>query len=237
VTADPERVASFLLKPFARACKEFNLLTGGDHVAVAVSGGKDSRALLDLLLRYRKRVPYDYELTALHVVGTSAGLPDVTGTLEPWLQERGVAYRLVELELPPDEPLPLNCFRCSWNRRKALFLAADELGCNKLALGHHADDAAVTTLLNLLFSGRLETLEPKVDFFEGHITVIRPLIHTPAKDLVHFANAAGYPLAPPCPFESDSNRQKVEDFLRSFGSQQKLIRTNLWRTARKSKKT
>jgi tRNA 2-thiocytidine biosynthesis protein TtcA len=230
--ADPKRIAAFLLKEVSRACKEFDLLAEGDRVAVAVSGGKDSRTLLDLLLQYRERVPFSYEVTALHVVGDPAGLPDLTSVLRPWFEERGVGYHFVPLELPPDEPLPMDCFRCSWNRRKALFLAADGLGCNKLALGHHADDAAVTALLNLMFAGRLETMESTVDFFEGRIVVIRPLIYVPAKDIVHYANAAEFPTTPPCPYESDTNRRRIESFLRSFGPQQGNIRANLWRAAR-----
>ncbi|MBN1955032.1 MAG: tRNA 2-thiocytidine(32) synthetase TtcA [Anaerolineae bacterium] len=230
--SNPDRLASFLLKSFARACKEFGLLSAGDRIAVAVSGGKDSRSLLDLLLRYRGRVPYTYELVALHVAGSHAGLPDLTGLLEPWLQELGVEHHLVPLGLSPDEPLPLDCFRCAWNRRKALFLAADSLGCNKLALGHHADDAAVTTLLNLMFAGRVETLEPRTDFFAGRVTVIRPLIYIEAKELARYARAAGFPPPPPCPYESDSNRQRIAEFLRGFGRHQANIRANLWRVAR-----
>ena len=232
VMTNLERLAHFLLKPFAQACKEFELLAEGDRIAVAVSGGKDSVTMLDLLLRYRERVPFSYEVVALHVVGTEAGLPDSTGVLAPWFQELGVDYHFASLELPPDEPLPMDCFRCSWNRRKTIFLAADALGCNKVALGHHADDAAVTTLLNLLLAGRMETLEPKVSFFDGQIIVIRPLIHTEAKEIARYAREAGFPSAPPCPYESDTNRQKIEMFLRSFGRQQAQIRANLWRLAR-----
>jgi tRNA 2-thiocytidine biosynthesis protein TtcA len=230
--SSPDRIASFLLKPFARACKEFDLLAEGDRVAVAVSGGKDSRTLLDLLLRHRERVPFSYQVVAVHVVGTAAGLPDVSGVLQPWFKELDVAHRLVPLELPPGEPLPLNCFRCSWIRRKALFLAADDLDCSKLAFGHHADDAAVTGLLNLLFAGRLETLEPKVGFFGGRITVIRPLIYVPAKELARYARAAGFPPTPPCPHESDSQRRRLEAFLKGFGRHQARIRANIWRAAR-----
>jgi len=226
------RLAPFLLKPVAQACKEFELLAEGDRVAVAVSGGKDSRTLLDLLLRYRKRVPFSYEVVALHAVGTNAGLPDQTEALRPWFEELGVDHRFVPLDLPPDEPLPMDCFRCSWNRRKTLFSAADDMGCNKLAFGHHADDAAVTTLLNLLFAGRLETLEPKVTFFGGRITVVRPLIYVTAKELARYAQAAGFPLAPPCPHENDSHRRGVEQFLRGLGRHQSAIRANLWRLAR-----
>lgn len=231
--SDSSRAAAYLLRLVSRACREFDLLGEGDRVAVAVSGGKDSCALLHLLLHYRERVQYGYDLVALHVVGTHVGLPDLTAVLPPWFERLGVVYRLVRLELPPDEPLPLSCFRCSWNRRKALFLAADEAGCNKLALGHHADDAAVTALLNLLFAGRLETLQPKVDFFGGRITLIRPLIYVPAKAIADYARVAGFPSAPPCPQQRSLNREKVEVFLRGFGRHQDRIRANLWRVARR----
>jgi len=242
MTSDPDRIAHFLLKPVARACKEFGLLRGGDRVAVAVSGGKDSRALLDLLLRYRRRAPFSYELVALHIFGVPAGPPDGSGgrlqrdlrlTLEPWFRERGVEYHFAPLELPPDEPLPLDCFRCSWNRRKALFTAAADLGCDKLALGHHADDAAATTLMNLMFGGRLETMEPRVEFFDGAVVVVRPLIYVPEKDLARYGRASGFPRLHPCPQAGESKRAQMRGFLRQFGRDQRQIRANLWRAARR----
>jgi tRNA 2-thiocytidine biosynthesis protein TtcA len=201
---------------------------------VAVSGGKDSRAMLDLLLRHRRQVPYHYHLLAIHVDGTAAGLPDLRPGLGPWLDSLGVEHHFVPLALPPDEPLPLNCFRCSWNRRKTLFTTAVDLGCKKLALGHHADDAAVTTLMNLMFNGKLETMEPRVVFFDGAVTVIRPLITLAERALVRYAAAAGYPDRPSCPWEAESKRAQVEAFLRQFGREQAQIRTNLWRAAREA---
>jgi tRNA 2-thiocytidine biosynthesis protein TtcA len=233
--SDPDRIASFLLKPIARACKEFDLLAEGDRVAVAISGGKDSRALLDLLLRYRTRVPFSYELIALHIVGISAGFPDLRPDLEPWFRELGIEYHFAPLELPPEEPLPLDCHRCSWNRRKALFTAAVELGCNKLAFGHHADDAAATTLLNLMYGGRLETMLPRRDFFDEQVTVIRPLIYVPEKELARHAKAAGFPDLPPlCPQGLTSERAQMKALLQHFGRDQKQIRHNLWRAARRA---
>jgi tRNA 2-thiocytidine biosynthesis protein TtcA len=232
--SESDRIASFLLKPVARACKEFGLLAEGDRVAVAVSGGKDSRTLLDLLLRYRERASFSYELVALHVVGTVAGFPDLRPELETWFQELTTEYHFAPLELPPEEPLPLDCFRCSWNRRKALFTAAVELGCDKLAFGHHADDAAATTLLNLMFNGRLETMAPRVEFFDGAVTVIRPLIYVPEKDLTRYGQAAGFPDHPLCPQGLTSQRAQVKALLRQFGRDQKQIRTNLWRAAREA---
>lgn len=188
--------------------------------------------MLDLLLRHRRKVPYRYDLLALHADGSEAGLPDLRSELEPWFRNLGVDYSFIPLDLPPDEPLPLNCFRCSWIRRKTLFTASVEHGCHKLALGHHADDAATTTLMNLMFNGRLETMEPRVVFFDGAVTVIRPLILLAEKDLMRYARASGHSDQPPCPQGTESTRAEIEAFLRRFGPQQEQIRTNLWRAAR-----
>jgi len=233
-TSNLDRIAFFLLKPVTRACKEFDLLSEGDRVAVAISGGKDSRALLQLLLRYQRKTGHNYDFMALHIVATSAGFPDLRPELEPWFREIGVEYHFAPLELPPDESLPLNCFRCSWNRRKALFTAAVDLGCNKLALGHNADDAAATTLLNLLFTGRLETMAPRVQFFQDAVTIIRPLIYVPEKKLARYGRAAGFPTPPPCPQGLTSKRAQIKSLLRHFGRDQKQIRANLWRAARRT---
>ena len=232
-TSDVNRIGYFLLKRVSRACKEFDLLEEGDRVAVAVSGGKDSRALLQLLLRHRRRVPFRYDILALHIVGTPAGFEDQRPSLEPWFRELGVDAHFALLDLPDQEPLPLDCFRCSWNRRKAIFTAAAELDYTKVAFGHNADDAAGTTLLNLLFTGRLETMAPRVAFFEQKITLVRPLIYVPEKELVRFGRAAGFPDTPPCPQGLTSQRARMKAVLRQFGRDQKQIRANLWRAARR----
>jgi len=231
--SDPDRLAFYLLKEVTRAIGEFHLIADGDRVAVAVSGGKDSRALLDLLLHHRRKVSYWYELVALHIVATPAGFPDLRPELEPVFADLGVEYRFAQLSLPPGEPLPLNCFRCSWNRRKALFTSAVELHCDKLALGHHADDAAATTLMNLMFNGRLETLAPSVEFFDGALTVIRPLIYIADKELARYSRAVGFLGSAPCPQGLTSKRAEMKAILRQFGSDQKQIRANLWRAARR----
>ena len=230
---DLERLRHFLLKRVRKALKEFELIAPGDRVAVGVSGGKDSRALLELLLRHRQTAPFGYDVVAVHVNGAAAGLPDVVPALAPWFAELGVAHAFVPLELPEGEPLPLDCHRCAWNRRKALLKAAAAHACSKLALAHHADDAAITALMNLLFTGRLETMAPMVGFFDETVTLIRPLIYVEEKRLAYYGRVAGYPAAPECSRADTSERAHIKRLLREFGPRQKMVRANLWRAARR----
>lgn len=229
-----DKLTFYLLKNVNKAIREFDMIADGDRVAVAVSGGKDSRSLLHLLRARQRTVQERYDLVALHVEAEVAGYPRLRPVLEPWFRELGVDYAFVPLELPPGEPLPLDCFRCSWNRRKALFLRAYELGCNKLAFGHHADDAAYTTLLNLFYSGRLETMMPRGQFFDGQIILIRPLIYLEERQLGQLARALGFSLGEGgCPLSHSGKRAWVKEWLRQAGADYRQIRTNLWRAARR----
>ena len=228
---DSQTVARYLLKSINRAVRDFDLITTGDRIAVGVSGGKDSRTLLDMLHRGID-IPGSYDIVAVHIDGTSAGLPSMQPALEPWFQQLGVAYDFAPLDISPEEPLPMDCFRCSWNRRKALFFAADRLGCNKVAFGHHADDAAVTTLMSLLYKGQLESLAPSLDFFDGRFTVIRPLIYLTVAEISRYVRACGwtFPKAQECPQSGSARRVQIERFLAVFSDkEQAQFRANMWR--------
>jgi tRNA 2-thiocytidine biosynthesis protein TtcA len=248
--AHPDTIAPYLLKSVNRAVRAFDLIAPGDRIAVGVSGGKDSRTLLDLLLRgvdiptmegqnmAGKAHPAgqgrSYEVVAIHINGSHVGLPDLRPILQPWFEALAVKYAIAPLEVPENEPLPMDCFRCAWNRRKALFFAADRLNCNKVALGHHADDAAATTLLSLLYKGQLETLDPNLSFFNGHFIVIRPLIYLSEAKIARYARACNWqlPTALACPRSGTSRRAKVERFLASFDKEERQqIRANLWQVA------
>ena len=230
---DPERLAARLLSGVNRAVRRYALIRGGDRIAVGISGGKDSRVLLDLLRR-GVAVEGGYELVAIHVDGSGAGLPDLKPYLRPWLDALGLPYAIVPLDLPPGEKLPLRCFRCAWNRRKALFLAAERMGCNVVALGHHADDAAVTALMSLLYKGKLERLEPSLRYFDGRFRLIRPLILLEEAEIARYARARGWTLPPEleCPRAATTRRARLEHFLRSFPPKEReQIRANLLRLA------
>lgn len=210
-----ERLASFLLKKINRADRQFGLISHGDKVAVAVSGGKDSLSLLVLLAYRRRFVPEKYELCAVHILGDARGTETPKHPpLVQWLDDQGVEYRVVPMVPGPDDEVPLPCHRCARIRRKALVETAVSMGCNKLAFAHHADDLAETTLLNLVYHGKIDTMEPKRDYF-GSLELIRPLALTPEQEIIRFAGACGFPPQPPiCPRADTSHRNKAKEMLK-----------------------
>jgi tRNA 2-thiocytidine biosynthesis protein TtcA len=223
----------FLLKKVNRALREYHMIHDGDRIAVAVSGGKDSLSLLTLLRLRQQCTRQDYELMVVHVQGDARGVacpPHLA--LAEWLEIQGLPFVVEPMDLLPDEPLPLPCHRCTRNRRKTIFQVADRLGCNVVAFAHHADDLAHTTLLNLFFGGRVETMAPTADYFDGRFRLIRPLAFVPEKDLAYFARACDFP--PPasdCPHAEDNRRALVARVLRLFHKDAHRVRTNLVRAA------
>jgi len=203
-------------------------------IALAVSGDTDGLSLLKLLAHRRSSVGEDHELVALHVQSGIQCNADISrAELERLFREQRVEYSFERVAIndhqwePGRQP---GCFWCSWNRRKALFTAAHRLRCNKLALAHHADDVAQTTLLNLVYHGRLETMEPKVSFFDGEITLTRPRVYVPEKELVRFAKACGFPVeGSPCPSGLDSKRNKMRDLLRELEKESPRVKANVLR--------
>jgi tRNA 2-thiocytidine biosynthesis protein TtcA len=226
-----------LLRKVNKAVHEYDLIGDGDRIVVAVSGGSDSLSLLQLLQKRQRSVPEKVDLMAVHVYDEADANERLYKDLEAWFQASGVEYVFERLEVRADEPRPLSCFRCAWHRRKALFLTADRLNCNKVAFGHHADDVAETALLNLFYSGRLESMEPRVEFFGGKITVIRPLVYVPKEELTRFAQVSGLPAPPPrCPNSLTSRRARMQAILQELERDHPGVRSNLLRALRGAKK-
>jgi len=220
-----------MLKDVNRAIRDYAMLANGDRVAVAVSGGKDSLSLLRLLDLRRKLCAEKYELVALHVVGDARGADTPTHyPLLEWLEASGYETWTAPLELAQGETVPLDCHRCSWNRRKALFIVAQKTGCNVIAFGHHADDLAQTTLLNLLYYGKLETMAPRREYFSGRLRLVRPLCYTAESEIRRFARACDFPPPPPrCPQGDVSRRGLAKELLRLAQTGGKEVRANLLR--------
>jgi tRNA 2-thiocytidine biosynthesis protein TtcA len=194
------------------------LIEAGDHVMVAISGGKDSYTLLDLLVRARARAPFRFRVTAVHV---DQGQPGYDGrALAAWLSEREIPHEILVrdtytkvLELTP--PGKSYCAPCSRLRRGILYTAAARLGCNKLALGHHRDDALETLLLNLFHAGKLQAMPAAYRTDDGRFLVIRPLIECAESDIVEHAAEAGYPILPCnlCGSQSGLQREAMRELL------------------------
>jgi tRNA 2-thiocytidine biosynthesis protein TtcA len=229
-----ERQAFFLLKKVNKAIRDYNMISDGDRIAVAISGGHDSLSLLRLLKFRQKFVKERYELVAIHIVGDSRGLDDCQKhpPLVKWLAENSVEYLFEPMQIPAGEPLPLSCHRCAWNRRKTLFLNAKRLGCCKVAFGHHADDIVETALLNLFYQARMETMEPCASYFGGIFFLIRPLIYIYKNELTRFAQASEFPSPPPaCPRRDTSRRKLMGEILNTVEKDGKNVRNNVFKTA------
>lgn len=233
--ADPNHLAYWLLKDVNKAVRDYDMIQDGDRIAVAISGGKDSLSLLRLLDIRRRTSREKYSLFAIHVVGDTRG-PDgrENSDLKDWLVENGYAHAIEPMNISEGEALPMGCRRCTWNRRRTIFEVAEANSCNKIALGHHADDLAQTTLLNLIYSGKVETMAPKVEYFNGTFHVIRPICYLNEKAIKRFSNANSFPPPPPgCPQSEQSHRQRVEEMIRHAEKWCKNIRTNLLRAGLK----
>lgn len=228
---DPRRLAFWLLKDVERAIRAHTMIRPGARIAVALSGGKDSLSLLRLLDWRRASHPEPYELVGIHVQGDTRGRETPAHPpLEGWLRDQGFDFRIVPPAEKPGESPPFGCQRCTWNRRRALFETAAALGCSTVAFGHHADDLAQTTLLNILFHGRVETMVPVRDYFGGQIRLIRPLCYVRESELARFARAAAFPPPPPRCAQADQGlRELARGMLRATGRHYPQVRVNLIR--------
>jgi len=175
----------YISKRMGRAIMDYRMISEGDKIAVAVSGGKDSMALLRLLIDRKKFVPVKYEIVAIHI---DQGYPkSIAVKLAKEFKKLKVKYLIKKIDILKKTPKKdINCFWCAWNRRKALFEASYKLGCTKVALGHHMDDVIETILLNLFFQGEISAMMPYQKLFKGKIKLIRPLAYVEKRLIKRF---------------------------------------------------
>ncbi|MGC8928651.1 MAG: tRNA 2-thiocytidine biosynthesis TtcA family protein [Myxococcota bacterium] len=186
-----------VIKKVGLAINRYNMIGENDRIIVAVSGGKDSLTLLKSLVLRRLWVPMKYEVVAVNVQSDMHCSGCVhRETLSRLFEEMKVEYHFEEIEILKrlkEKGERLNCFFCSWNRRKALFLATRKYNCNKIAMGHHMDDVIHTILMNLIVHGKREGMEPKVSFFNGEFELIRPLFFVREAETRRFAELNNLP--------------------------------------------
>ena len=213
-----------LCRQVGQAIMDYHMIEEGDRVMVCVSGGKDSYAMLDLLLKMQHRAPINFELIAVNLDQKQPGFPD--HILPAYLKQLGVpfhietqdTYSIVKKVIPEGKTM---CSLCSRLRRGILYRVADELKVTKIALGHHRDDILQTFFLNMFFGGKLKGMPPKLVSDDGGHIVIRPLANVVEKDLVRWAEHRAFPIIPCtlCGSQENLQRKQIGNMLRDWEKQ------------------
>jgi tRNA 2-thiocytidine biosynthesis protein TtcA len=197
-------------KFMGKAIFDYQMLAENDKILIGVSGGSDSLSLLKLFLMRKERIPMKSFQFVVCFVDANFIRIDPKPLLD-YIKDTGIECVVKTLTLSDKE---IDCFWCSWNRRKIIFETARDLGCNKVALGHNLDDTVETTLMNMCFHGEISTMKPKIDLFDGRLTIIRPLCYVPKKTIANFASKLNLPVTGyECPFGKQSKRKTMKDII------------------------
>ena len=221
---EASKLAKRLHRQVGQAIADYQMIGPGDKVMVCLSGGKDSHALLDILINLRERAPVPFELVAVNLDQKQPGFP--AEVLPDYLRRRGVPFRIEEQDtysivkkhVPEGQTM---CSLCSRLRRGILYRVAGELGATRIALGHHRDDIVVTLLMNMFFGGRMKGMSPKLVSDDGRHVVIRPLAYVAETDLERWAEHRRFPIIPCtlCGSQDDLQRVLVRKMLRDWERQ------------------
>lgn len=213
-----------LRREMGQAIEAFNMIEQGDKVMVCLSGGKDSYTLLDILINLQKSAPIHFDLVAVNMDQKQPGYPE--HILPAYLDTLDIEYHIIEKDtysvvksvIPEGKT---TCGLCSRLRRGTLYGFADEIGANKIALGHHRDDIIETLFLNMFHGGKLKGMPPKLVSDDGKNMVIRPLCYSREKDIAEYAEMKGFPIIPCnlCGSQENLQRASIKDMLNQWDKQ------------------
>ena len=218
---ESNKLAKRLRRLVGSAIADFGMIEAGDRVMVCLSGGKDSYALLDVLMKLRERAPIHFDIIAVNLDQKQPGFPE--DVLPTYLKSRGVPFHIEEQDtysivtnlIPEGKTM---CSLCSRLRRGILYDTAQKLGCSKIALGHHRDDILETFFLNLFFGAKLKAMPPKLVSDDGAHVVIRPLAYVKEEDLIAYAEVKQFPIIPCdlCGSQPTLQRKQIKGMLREW---------------------
>jgi tRNA 2-thiocytidine biosynthesis protein TtcA len=221
VIFEENKLEKKLCRLVGQAIGDFGMIEDGDKIMVCVSGGKDSYAMLDILMKLRERAPINFEIVAVNLDQKQPNFP--AETLPNYLKSLGIqfhieeqdTYSIVKRVVPEGKT---TCGLCSRLRRGILYRVADELGATKIALGHHRDDILETLMLNMFYAGKLKGMPPKLRSDDGKHIVIRPLAYVPEKLLERYAEDMNFPIIPCdlCGSQPNLQRQVMKEMLRDW---------------------
>lgn len=217
----PTKIQKKLQGLTGKAIADFNMIEDGDKIMVCLSGGKDSYAMLDMLMLLQKKAPIKFDLLAVNLDQKQPGFPEYI--LPEYLKELGVDYQIIEQDtysivkdiIPEGKT---TCGLCSRLRRGILYTFAEKHQCTKIALGHHRDDRVETLFLNMFFGSKLKSMPPKLFSDDGKHTVIRPLSYCAEVDIIEYAAMAKYPIIPCnlCGSQENLQRQALKMMLHDW---------------------
>jgi tRNA 2-thiocytidine biosynthesis protein TtcA len=235
VIFEENKLEKKLCRLVGQAIGDFGMIEAGDKVMVCLSGGKDSYAMLDILMKLRERAPIDFEIVAVNLDQKQPNFP--AEILPNYLRNLGIpfhieeqdTYSIVKRVIPEGKT---TCGLCSRLRRGILYRVADELGATKIALGHHRDDILETLMLNMFYAGKLKGMPPKLRSDDGKHIVIRPLAYVPEKLLERYAADMYFPIIPCdlCGSQPNLQRQVMKEMLRDWEKKHPGRVENLFRS-------
>ena len=210
--------------------RTYHLIDDGDRILVALSGGKDSLCLLDLLAQRQRIFMPRFSIEAIHIRMENIDYETDTHYLEDFCRQRNVNLHVVNTSFDAStDKRKSPCFLCSWNRRKQMFNLAQEIGCNKIALGHHMDDLIHTALMNECFQGRFDTMPVFLQMKKMPLAIIRPLCLCHESDIKAYAEQQGYQKQRKlCPYEKDSYRTDIQQIFQQMESLNPEARYSIW---------
>ena len=212
-----EKLFKKLCNKVGKTIMEHKLIKENDHILVGISGGKDSYILLETLTNRKRILPFKFEISAAHVEVKNVDYRINKDYMQEYCKKLNVPLITKNIQLEKKETNKSMCFICSWNRRKNLFELTKEMRCNKLAFGHHRDDALQTFLMNMIYHGSISSLPYCLEMFEGRVQLIRPLLDLWEKDLAEYAFLSEIVKEEKiCPWEENNKRTFAESLLKQI---------------------